>query len=68
MLHKEHRSQLKGKLSDDDGLLSDALKRKFKGIAHFAYSDREGLYDCKENNEGFNVLGNLIVKKLKVSS
>ncbi|XP_031575092.1 uncharacterized protein LOC116308750 [Actinia tenebrosa] len=44
-------------LFDDEELLDPTMKNRMTGIAHFAFSDREGLYDCKQNRYGFKKLG-----------
>lgn len=56
LLHCVLKDLLRGSLSDDEELLDTAMKDRMEGIIHFAFSDREGLYDCHQNKVGFHEL------------
>ncbi|XP_028519173.1 uncharacterized protein LOC110253060 [Exaiptasia diaphana] len=61
VLHNKHSSQLTGDLSDNDYLLDDGIRSKLEDrIVHFAFSEYERLYDCRQNNEGFRKMRELI--------
>jgi len=45
---------LQGDLSYDSNLLNQRLHDRVTGIAHFAFSDHEGLYQCDQNEDGLN--------------
>ncbi|XP_031555655.1 uncharacterized protein LOC116292472 [Actinia tenebrosa] len=60
LLHCIISSFLRSDLSDDEELLDATMKNRMTGIAHFAFSEREGVYDCKQNRDGLQKLVNLI--------
>ncbi|XP_031575093.1 uncharacterized protein LOC116308751 [Actinia tenebrosa] len=62
LLHSVLSSLLRGDLSDDEELLDPTMIDRMTGIAHFAFSDHEGLYDCHQNTVGYQKLLSLVTR------